>query len=134
MPGKSRGKQSPVDNGRNLDGTFASGHKGLGGRPLGSRSKATAMLDAIMHKNIPAIADKLVTAAKRGEHWAVNLALKDQMPGRAGTPFKLPPIQSAADLPAASKSVLEQMASGALTPTEGAAVLACPTSAPLRRI
>ena len=72
---------------------------------------------------MPDITEKLVAAAKNGEHWAVTLALKDQMPGRAGTPFELPPIESAADLPAASKSVLEQMAAGVLTASEGAAIM-----------
>jgi hypothetical protein len=126
MPGDPPSGDPPLSSGRKADGTFAPGNKaGKGyGRPLGARGKATAMLDAIMHKNVPDIAKKLVEAAKNGEHWAVTLALKDQMPGRAGTPFELPPIDSAADLPAAAKSVLEQMASGRLTPTEGAAVLA----------
>jgi hypothetical protein len=129
MPGDSPGERPPSGDGgqtvgRGAHGQFAPGNKEGKGRILGSRSKATAMLDAIMHKNVPAIAKKLVQAAKNGEHWAVTLSLKDQMPGRAGTPFELPPIASAADLPAASQSVLDQMAAGALTAAEGAAVLA----------
>jgi hypothetical protein len=81
------------------------------------------MLDAILHKNMPAIAKKLVTAAKSGEHWAVTLALKNQLPNRAGTPFDLPEIKDASDLPAASRAVLTQMAEGLLTSAEAASAM-----------
>jgi hypothetical protein len=121
----SSGDPSPDKAGRNQDGTFAKGRSGnLKGKPVGVRSRATLMVDAILFKNMKDITEKLVTAAKAGEHWAVTLALKDQLPGRSGTPFELPKLESAADLPAASKSILEQMAAGALTATEGAQILA----------
>src|SRR6516225_6966201 len=98
MPDDPPSGQTPVNTGRNPDGTFAPGSRhNPKGKSLGARSKATKLLDAILYKNIPGIANRLVTAAKGGEHWAVTLALKDQLPKRA-TPFDLMPIDSAAEV------------------------------------
>jgi hypothetical protein len=81
------------------------------------------MLDAVLFKNMKGAAEKLVQAARGGEHWAIALMLKNQMPLRT-TAFELPPIDNAADLPLASKAILEAMAAGELSATEGAAILA----------
>jgi hypothetical protein len=112
------GEQPPIDTGRKKDGTFAPGHKSTGGRPLGARSKATAMLDAVLFKNMKAATDVLVREALAGQHWALTLMLRDQMPRRVVS-FALPKLASAADAPAAIREVLERVAEGGLTVEDG---------------
>jgi hypothetical protein len=124
MPGEPPSGDTPPENtGRKPDGTFAPGNRANPrGKPKGARSRATAMLDAIMAKNVPDIAKKLIEAAKNGQPWAVQLALKDQMPGRI-TPFELPKIDTVADVPNATKAVLEEIAAGRLTAAEGTQII-----------
>jgi hypothetical protein len=105
--------------------TFHKGVSGnLNGRPVGARSKATKILDGIVYKNLPNATQKLADAANNGEHWALQLMLKPLLPQRAATPFELPKLESAADAPAAIKTVLEEIANGAMPAAEGAQIIA----------
>jgi hypothetical protein len=96
------------------------------GRPLGARSKATLALENLLQKNMGPIGDVLVREAKSGAAWAVRVVIATQLPParERPTPFVLPPIASPADLPAATKAILEAMAAGELTIGEGSGIIA----------
>jgi hypothetical protein len=51
----------PLDSGRNVNGTFKAGHAKTGGGKLGSRSKATLMLEATAQAIMPLPAPRLLT-------------------------------------------------------------------------
>ena len=72
----------PPDSGRKVDGTFAPGHKKLGGKKPGSRHKATRIFDAVMAKGMKDAAAKLSAAVAQGEPWAVSLVARPMLPKR----------------------------------------------------
>ena len=66
-----------------------------------------------------------VTMALDGDATALRLCLERIAPPRKDAPvaFTLPPMQSAADAAKAAGAVLEAVAEGDLTPTEGAYIM-----------
>jgi hypothetical protein len=72
---------------RSKDGTFVKGHKGRGGRPKGSKNKATIRreiavhrADKIMHKALPDVMAVLVREALNGDMSAVKMLLDRTVP------------------------------------------------------
>ena len=109
--------------GRNTDGTFAAGNPG---KPRGTRHKATQAVLALLDGEAEAITRQAVTMALGGDGAALRLCLERIAPPRRDAPvtFDLPPMQSAADAAKAAGAVLEAVATGDLTPTEGAHIMA----------
>ena len=98
------------------------------GRPRGSRNAALAALDAIGSEAAEAVLRSVVQAAKNGDVKAAEILLRRLWPERkGGRPVALPglpPLTSAADLPAALARVAGAVADGTLTADEGQAVAA----------
>ena len=116
-------KNGPTTDGRNADGTFASGNPG---RPNGSRHKATqAMLD-LLDGQADQITQKAVAMALEGDTTALRLCLERITPPRKDAPveFDLPKMEGADDAAKAAASILAAVSQGDLTPTEGAHVMA----------
>ena len=111
------------NNGRNSDGTFA---KGNVGKPKGTRHKATMAALALLDGEAEALSRKAITLALEGDTTALRLCLERIAPPRKDAPvtFDLPPMQSAADAAQAAGAVLNAVADGDLTPTEGAHIMA----------
>lgn len=109
--------------GRNADGTFAPGNPG---KPRGTRHKATRAALALLDGEAETLTRQAVTMALEGDTTALRLCLERIAPPRKDAPvkFDLPPMQSAADAAKAAASVLEAVATGDLTPTEGAHIMA----------
>ena len=109
--------------GRNSDGTFAAGNPG---KPRGTRHKATRAALALLDGEAEALTRQAVTMALEGDTTALRLCLERIAPPRRDAPvtFDLPPMQSAADAAKAAGGVLEAVALGDLTPTEGAHIMA----------
>jgi hypothetical protein len=126
MPVEPPSGEPPPDSGRNVDGTFKAGHKKTGGRKLGTRSKATLMLEALLAKNMKKIGDVLIREAKAGQHWAVKFAIASQLPParERPIPFDKLKLDTAADVPSAIRQVLDMMADGTLTIGEGTQIIA----------
>lgn len=105
--------------GRNTDGTFAAGNSG---KPKGTRHKATRAVLAMLDGEAEALTRKAVEMALGGDGAALRLCLERIAPPRKDAPiqFNLPPMQSAADAATAAGAVLDAVADGELTPTEGA--------------
>ncbi len=92
------------------------------GRPPGSRNRATLLMQSLMADDAEAIGRKTVAMAKEGDLTAIRLCLDRLAPKRKGTPvlFELPPLESPADAAAAAAKIAAGVASGELTPSEGA--------------
>ena len=108
--------------GRNTDGTFAAGNPG---KPRGTRHKATQAVLALLDGEAEALTRQAVTMALGGDGAALRLCLERIAPPRRDAPvtFELPPMQSASDAAKAAGAVLEAVATGDLTPTEGAHIM-----------
>ena len=110
-------------NGRNAAGRFAPGNPG---KPTGSRHRATVAALALLDGQAEALTRKAVEMALAGDVTALRLCLERIVPPRRDAPvvFALPAMQSAGDAATAAGAVLGAVASGDLTPTEGAHVMA----------
>ena len=110
-------------NGRNTDGTFATGNAG---RPKGARHKATQAVLALLEGEAEALSRKAVEMALAGDSVALRLCLDRLAPPRKDSPvqFPLPPMVTAHDAAQAAGAVLEAVSVGDLTPAEGAQVMA----------
>jgi len=109
-------------NGRNADGTFGLGNPG---KPKGTRHKATRAALALLDGEAEALTRQAVTLALEGDTTALRLCLERIAPAKRDAPvtFDLPPMQSAADAAKAAGAVLDAVALGDLTPTEGAHIM-----------
>ena len=105
--------------GRNPDGTFAAGNSG---KPKGTRHKATRAALALLDGETEALTRKAVELALAGDTVALRLCLERIAPPRRDAPvqFDLPRMETARDAAKATGAVLEAVAGGDLTPTEGA--------------
>ena len=109
--------------GRNTDGTFAAGNPG---KPKGTRHKATRAALALLDGEAEALTRKAVELALEGDGAALRLCLERIAPPRRDAPvtFDLPRMETARDAATAAGAVLEAVAQGDLTPTEGAHITA----------
>src|SRR5262245_55925890 len=90
------------------------------GRPPGSRNKAALAMQAMLDGEAEAIVDRLIRLAKSGDPFALKVCIDRILPRRREppTPFRLPPVESAADLKAAYRALCEAVAAGELTVRE----------------
>ena len=107
---------------RNADGTFSVGNPG---KPPGTRHKATRAVLALLDGEAEALTRTAVEMALAGDGTALRLCLERIAPPRRDAPvtFALHAMQSAKDAATAAAAVLESVAVGDLTPTEGAHVM-----------
>ena len=103
-------------------GKFAPGNPG---KPKGTRHKATRAALALLDGEAEALSRRAIDAALDGDTVALRLCLERIAPPRKDAPvqFHLPRMQSAADAASAAGAVLDAVALGDLTPTEGAHVM-----------
>ena len=108
--------------GRNADGTFGPGNPG---KPRGARHKATRAALALLEGEAEALTRQAVTMALGGDVVALRLCLERIAPPRKDAPvaIALPPMQSVVDAAKAAGAVLDAVATGDLTPTEGAQIM-----------
>ena len=92
------------------------------GRPRGSRHRASLLAEKLLDSDAKQVTEKCLALAKEGNPTALRLVMERLLPAvrdRRVSGFKLPPLNSAADAAEAMSAVLQAMASGALTPSEG---------------
>lgn len=108
--------------GRNADGTFTTGNPG---KPKGTRHKATVAALAMLDGQSEALTQQAVTLALEGDTTALRLCLERIVPPRRDAPvqFDLPQMETARDAAKAAGAVLDAVALGDLTPTEGAHIM-----------
>jgi hypothetical protein len=108
--------------GRTSAGRFAAGNPG---KPRGTRHKATQAALALLDGEAGALTRKAVELALAGDTVALRLCLERIAPPRRDAPvqFALPKMESAQDAAKAAAAVLDAVAAGELTPTEGAHIM-----------
>jgi hypothetical protein len=109
--------------GRDTSGRFTEGNPG---KPKGTRHKATQAVLALLDGEAEALTRQAVTMALDGDGAALRLCLERIAPPRRDAPvqFDLPRMETARDAAKAAGAVLEAVALGELTPTEGAHIMA----------
>lgn len=109
--------------GRNMDGTFGPGNPG---KPKGARHRATQAALALLDGDAEALTRKAVNMALEGDTTALRLCLERIAPPRRDGPvtFDLPRMETTLDAAHAAGAVLDAVALGDLTPTEGTHVMA----------
>jgi hypothetical protein len=93
-----------------------------GGRPRGSRNRSTQALEAILDGEAEALTRRAIEMALEGDGPAMRMCLDRLMPVRKDRPitFTLPEIETAADLTKATRSLMQGVADGEITPSEAA--------------
>jgi hypothetical protein len=118
----------PVNTGRKLDGRFKPGHKPMGGRPKGARARATLATEKLLTgaDDLKAISKVVLERARAGEPWAAKLVIERVLPVARDRPLMvdLPPITGPADIAPALCALVAMVASGEVTPAEGASLSA----------
>ena len=96
------------------------------GRPKGARHTALLALDAIGEAAAADVLRRVVEDAKGGDLRAAEILLRRLWPERKGRPISLdlPVLETPEDLVKAMAAIVQAVASGDVTPEEGAAVAA----------
>lgn len=115
-------RKNGTTTGRDASGRFTEGNPG---RPQGARHKATRAALALLDGEAEALTRKAVELALDGDGAALRLCLERIAPPRRDAPvtFDLPRMETARDAATAAGAVLEAVALGELTPTEGAHIM-----------
>jgi len=94
------------------------------GKPRGARHRLTLLAEKLMDDQAEAIVESVIKAAKAGDMVAARLILERVSPVRKGrtVQFALPAVEKADDVLGALGSVIAAVASGELTPDEGATI------------
>jgi hypothetical protein len=92
------------------------------GRPRGSMNKATLLAESLIEGEAEAIVRKAVALAKKGDVGMIRALLGFILPAKKDRhlTLALPPIESAEDALLVSRSIVGAIASGELSPSEGA--------------
>ena len=94
------------------------------GKPKGARNKATLAVEKLLDGQAEALTKRAIEAALAGDVTAIRLCLDRIAPAKKDSPitFALPSMETAADAAKAAGAILEAVATGEITPTEGTAV------------
>jgi hypothetical protein len=88
---------------------------------VGSKNKTTRIVEAMVRNDAPAIMRKAIDMAKAGNERIIKLFIDRLLPKRI-TEIDVPQINYASDAVDALSAVLDAVAMGQLSPSEGAAV------------
>jgi hypothetical protein len=111
---------------KQTNGRFQPGQSGNpAGKPTGTRARSTILAEKLMLGDEREIVASVIKAAKSGDMTAARLVLERIAPIRKGwaITLALPVTDSAAGVADAMSAVVEQMASGEVTPEEATAVI-----------
>jgi hypothetical protein len=100
---------------------FQTGNKLGRGRPRGSRNKATAQLQELLHEFATPMLRKAIADALKGDRPVLRLLLDRILPARREAPVTVGalPARTAAEVSKASEKLVQKVASGKLTIPEG---------------
>lgn len=115
----------PENSGKIQSGRFTPGVSGNpAGKPKGARHKATLLAERLMTEDVEDVVKAVLSAAKGGDIQAAKVILDRVAPARRDSPisFDMPKVGSASDAAQAMSAVLNAVADGAISPSEGQAV------------
>lgn len=107
-------------------GQFKPGESGNPkGKPRGARHKATLAAQELLDGEAETLSRKAVELALAGDTTALRLCLERIAPPRKDAPvsFALPEMETPGDALAAINSIVQAVASGEMTPAEGASLV-----------
>jgi len=108
----------------NPEGPYKPGESGNpGGRPPGSRNKATESAELLLEGEAEALTRKAVELALGGDPMALRLCLDRLIPPRRGRKVQLanvPPVESIAELSPTMAAITMAATTGEITPGEAA--------------
>jgi hypothetical protein len=110
---------------RRANGQFVRGASGNPqGRPLGSRNRASLLMEDLLDGRAKALTEKAIKMALAGDVFALRLCLDRMMPVRRerSLTLQLPAPATAQDITAGFEKVVEALAHGELTPSETSAL------------
>lgn len=96
---------------------FQTGHKYGKGRPKGSRSKATIMIDQIGYDNAEGVINTVIESALNGDIAACKMVIDRVWPAMKLplVNISLPKLETIADMDEASANVFDKMAKGEIS-------------------
>jgi hypothetical protein len=96
------------------------------GKKPGTRNRATAIAEAVLEKDVEAIAKVVTKAAKGGDLQAARLVLERLVPPRRERPLSidLPDVTTTADVAKAQAAILAHVGAGDILPSEATALSA----------
>jgi hypothetical protein len=99
--------------------------RGNPGKPKGARHRVTVAMEGLLEGQHVALTEKAIAMALAGDTTALRLCLDRLAPPRRDAPVSvaLPPVKTAQDAVAASTAVLGAVASGEVSPDEGARLM-----------
>jgi hypothetical protein len=115
----------PENAGSIQGGRFQPGRSGNpAGKPKGARNRATRAAEALLDGESEELTRKAIELAKAGDGTALRLCLERLIPARRDRPvsFDLPAIETANDAAKAMGAILQAVAEGEISPSEGAEV------------
>ena len=94
------------------------------GRPRGARNKTTIAAELLLEGEAESLTRMAIEKALEGDPFALRLCLERIIPPRRERPaqFDMPPLKERRDVKGAYAAVVEAVAAGELTPSEGATV------------
>ena len=94
------------------------------GKPRGARNRTSLAVEALLHGEAEKLTRRAIEAALDGDMSALRLCMDRIAPAKKDSPvaFSLPGMETGADAAKAAGAVLESVASGEMTPSEGTAV------------
>jgi hypothetical protein len=94
------------------------------GKPKGARNRATRAAEALLDGESEELTRKAIELAKAGDGTALRLCLERLIPARRDRPvsFDLPAIETANDAAKAMGAILQAVAGGEISPSEGAEI------------
>ena len=103
---------------------FKKGHPGGPGRPKGSRTAASRILDQLAGEGAEAILRKQIELAQQGDSRAADMVLRRvwSMPRGRPVDVDLPPVETAPDLMRAHAAVMAALAAQTITPEEATSI------------
>ena len=108
-----------------IPGRFKPGQSGNpAGKPKGARHRTTMAIEALLEGQAEALTQKAIEMALSGDGVAMRLVLDRLVPPRRDRhiAIELPPVKTATDATAASGKIVDAVASGEITPNDGAEV------------
>ena len=110
---------------RGTNGQFVRGTSGNPqGRPLGSRNRASLLMENLLDGRAKALTEKAIEKALAGDVFALRLCMERMMAVRRerSLMLRLPAPATAQDIAGGFASVVEALAHGELTPSETSAL------------
>lgn len=106
---------------------FKTGQSGNpAGKPKGTRSKSTQLLEALLQENAKEITETVIAQARGGNLLAARIILERLIPPARERPInvELPDVESTAGVAAAQNAILQAVATGDILPSEASTLSA----------